>query len=207
MDKLIISSYCLIRKGVVVTPGGRIEFGDNASDGKFFKEIFSYLKSSYSKFYKMDRLCKLAYLASEMLLASGSHQKYNPDEIALVLSNSFSSIDSDLKHQESIADRKKYFPEPATFVYTLPNIMLGELSIRHNLKGENMFFVCEKFNAYLIMGFVNILLENNRHKACITGWVDYTTENLIAALFFIEPDKSATGVDFDTHNLNRIIEL
>ena len=62
----------------------------------------------------------------------------------MVFANSNSSLDVDIKHNASIADKEKYFPKPAVFVYTLPNIMLGELSIRHLLRGENIFFVSEK---------------------------------------------------------------
>jgi hypothetical protein len=207
MDNLVISSYSLIRKGIVITPVDRLEFHDIANDGKYLKEVFKHLGGDYAKFYKMDRLCKLAYLASEFLLASGQHKKYSPEEVAMIFSNSNSSLYSDLKHQDSIADRKIYFPEPATFVYTLPNIMLGELSIRHNLKGENMFFVSEKFNSGVLNDFTKLLLRNGRHKACIAGWVDYTNTGLLAALFFIEPGKERTGQDFTPELLQKIFEL
>ncbi len=183
MNSLVISSYCIIRKGIVITQDKRLEFPGFTNDGKFLKEIFKHLESSYAKFYKMDRLSKLAFLASEFLLISGEHKKYQPEEIALVFSNSSSSIDSDIKHQATIADKNKYFPEPATFVYTLPNIMLGELSIRHDLKGENMFFVSEKFDPEIIVDYSSILLGNSRHKACIAGWVDYNFR-IIGSLIF-----------------------
>ncbi len=208
MNSLKISSYCIIRKGVVVTHDNRFEFPGFTNDGKFLKEIFKHLETGYAKFYKMDKLSKLAFLASEFLLVSGDHKKYQPEEIALIFSNSFSSIDSDIKHQSTIADRNKYFPEPATFVYTLPNIMLGEISIRHNLKGENMFFVAEKFDALLIADYISILLSNSRHKACITGWVDYTSKKLFTVLFFVEPAGDDPGsVRFDRENLKKIMEL
>jgi len=204
MDNLVISSYCLIRKGIVITPDERLEFPENKNDGKFLKEVFKHLGGSYAKFYKMDRLCKLAYLASEFLLASNEYKKFRSEDVAMVFSNSNSSLDSDLKHQKSIADREFYFPEPATFVYTLPNIMLGELSIRHNLKGENMFFISEKFNSGVLYDFTVMLLRNSRHKACIAGWVDYTNTELLAALFFIEPGKETTGQDFTPKLMQKI---
>jgi hypothetical protein len=205
MSKFVITSYCLIRKGSVITASKKLEF---APDGKFFKETFKALNSSYAKFYKMDRLCKLAYLASEYLLEGDFHKKYEPEEVAMVFSNSFSSIDSDIKHQASIADRNKYFPEPATFVYTLPNIMLGEISIRHNLKGENMFFVSEHFDPKIIVDYTSVLMNNSRHKASIIGWVDYTTTVLFAALFFIEQETASAGLTaFSTENIQKIMEL
>jgi hypothetical protein len=208
MNNLVISSYCIIRKGIVITQDKRLEFPGFTNDGKFLKEIFKHLESSYAKFYKMDRLSKLAFLASEFLLISGEHKKYQPEEIALAFSNSSSSIDSDIKHQATIADKNKYFPEPATFVYTLPNIMLGELSIRHDLKGENMFFVSEKFDPTIIVDYTSILLGSSRHKACIAGWVDYTATELFAALFFVESVKEGSGLtEFDSETLKKIMEL
>jgi hypothetical protein len=205
MSKLGITSYCIIRKGTVITPDKRLVFTD---DNKFFKEVFKNLNSSYAKFYKMDRLCKLAYLASEYLLAGEIHKKYAPEEVAMIFANSYSSLDSDIKHQATIADRNKYFPEPATFVYTLPNIMLGELSIRHDLKGENMFFVSEHFDPEIMVDYTSILLSNSRHKACIAGWVDYTATELLAALFFIEPVLESEGFkSFSTDNIQNILEL
>jgi hypothetical protein len=205
MNKLAITSYCIIRKGEVITKDKRLEV---PFDNKFFKEVFTTLNSSYAKFYKMDRLCKLAYLASEYLLASDHHKKYQPEEVAMVFSNSSSSIDSDIKHQATIANRNKYFPEPATFVYTLPNIMLGEISIRHNLKGENMFFVSEKFDPEIMVDYISILLGNSRHKTCIAGWVEYTTTELSAALFFVEPVLESNGTHvFSVENIQKIMEL
>jgi len=204
MSKLAITSYCIIRKGTVKTQDQYLEF---TYDNKFFKEIFKNLKSGYAKFYKMDRLCKLAYLASEYLLAGNVNKKYQPEEVAMVFANSFSSIDSDIRHQASIADKSKYFPEPATFVYTLPNIMLGELSIRHNLKGENMFFVSEHFDPEIIADYVSILLNKSRHKACIAGWVDYSSTELLAALFFVEPVLGSGGISgFSSENILKIME-
>jgi hypothetical protein len=155
----------------------------------------------------MDRLCKLAYLASEYLLKGDIHKKYQPEEVAMVFANSFSSLDSDIKHQATIADRNKYFPEPATFVYTLPNIMLGEISIRHSLKGENMFFISEHFEPEIMVDYISTLLSNSRHKACIAGWVDYTADTLLAVLFFVEPVQESKGIaGFSSENIQIIME-
>jgi hypothetical protein len=188
---------------MVITHDKRIEI---PFDNKFFKEVFKTLNSGYAKFYKMDRLCKLAYLASEYLLMGEIHKKYKTEEIALVFSNSASSLDSDIRHQATIADRSKYFPEPATFVYTLPNIMLGEISIRHNLKGENMFFISEKYEPEIMVDYTSILLGNSRHKACITGWVDYTSTDLLAMLFFVEQEKVSEGlIAFSAENIQKIM--
>ena len=94
----------------------------------------------------MDNLSKLAFLAADLLLKNEVNEG-EENNIALLFANKSSSLDTDVKHQESIADRQNYFPSPAVFVYTLPNICMGEISIRHKLYTENSFFIFAQFNA------------------------------------------------------------
>ncbi|MCD4682544.1 MAG: hypothetical protein K8R86_04590 [Bacteroidales bacterium] len=207
MDKFYITSYCIIKKGLILTADERFEFEEYADDGKYFKQVYKQLNKPYAKFYKMDRLCKLAYLNAEFLLEKIDLKKYKPDEVALVFSNAFSSINIDIKHNESIIDRNNYFPEPATFVYTLPNIMLGELSIRHQIRGENIFFVTEKFDYEFIVWYTLDLLNNSRHKACIIGRIDYTDKDLFSSMFFVEQgEKKEQERSLTTENIKMIIE-
>ena len=94
----------------------------------------------------MDSLSKLAFLAGDILL----NEELSIEEennIALVFSNKASSLDTDRKHQESIQNQENYYPSPAVFVYTLPNICIGEISIKHKLYSENSFFIFDSFNA------------------------------------------------------------
>lgn len=187
MSDFIISKYSLIRKGGIITDSGLFEFSGVEDDGKFFKNIYKHLKIDYPKFYKMDRLCKLAFLTAEFLFMEKEIlEKYRPDEVAMIFSNSGSSLDTDIKHNKSISDKNKYFPKPAVFVYTLPNIMLGELSIRHVIRGENTFFISEKFDIDFLTDYVINLLNTTKHKACLLGRTDYSESGFESALFFIE---------------------
>src|ERR1700754_4127986 len=85
--------------------------------------LYRSLKLDYPKFYKMDQLSKLGWLASEVLLKDnpilGTMQ---PEDIGIVLTNANSSLDTDIKYLDTVAD----IASPAVFVYTLPNIMIGE---------------------------------------------------------------------------------
>lgn len=204
-NKYKISKYAIIRKGRLITDAGQFEFPDVDDDAKFLKNIYKQLKIDYPKFYKMDRLCKLAFLTAEYLFKEKEPlKKYDPGEVALIFSNSNSSLDTDIKHNDSIADKDKFFPKPAVFVYTLPNIMMGELSIRHFLRGENIFFVSEKFDTAFITDYTVNLLNTTRHKACIIGWVDYLEKGFESALFFIESaNQNKQGDLLTTENLDR----
>jgi len=131
---------------------------------QFLKEAYQNLKITYPKFHKMDGLCKLGILASEVLFKD---HFISPDT-ALVLSNSASSLETDKKHQLAMSE----IVSPAIFVYTLPNIVLGEISIKHKLQSENVFFIENRFNPELLMDYAEVLLETKKAPAVVCGWID-----------------------------------
>ena len=145
----------------------------------FAKAAFKHLDLTYPKFYKMDRLCKLGFLAAEYLIAENPDCR--PDEsTAIILSNSSGSLDSDLAHLKNAEQ-----PSPAVFVYTLPNIVAGEIAIRHGMKGETAFFICENENDPTAQQYAANLLINGMAHSCIVGWVDFTEEQYLARLCFL----------------------
>jgi hypothetical protein len=91
-------------------------------------------------------------------------------------------------------------------VYTLPNIVIGEISIRHQFKGENAFFIAAEFDAGFIEQYVSNLLNNNILQCCICGWVDVLDDKYNATLFLIEKDKSNNSVNFTKENLDKIFQ-
>jgi hypothetical protein len=174
--------------------------GPTSSDlAAFLLSAYQHFGFQYPKFYKMDHLGKLGWLAAELLLSKGFNPGlYQPEDIAVVLSNSNASLDTDYKYMETV----KEIPSPAVFVYTLPNIMIGEICIRHKFKGENAFFVFESFDAGFIHQYVRDLMENATARACICGWVDVLGAEYKAVLFLVE--KVASSIPFDLISMNRI---
>ena len=151
----------------------------------------------------MDNLSKLGWLASEILLKdSYKKDNYRAQDIGLILSNANSSLDTDQKYMESVND----IPRSSLFVYTLPNIVAGEICIRNNFKGENAFFVFDSFNAGFIENYVSSLLDNNVLQACICGWIELLGDEYKAALFLIEKLKSKEAVVFTKEQMNKIFE-
>ena len=121
----------------------------------------------------MDILCKWAWLAAECLLTLNGSSLYNgldKNKIAVVLATSQGCIEVDKKYKETIAT----IPSPALFVYTLPNIMLGEICIRHGFKGEQACMISERFDSSELQFWVNDLLEKRGMEACLCGWIDIT---------------------------------
>jgi len=149
----------------------------------------------------MDNLCKLGFLAAEILLKKRNHEKkYGESETGLVLSNAHASLDVDLKYAKTIHSGAS----PALFVYTLPNIVIGEISIRHHFKGENAFFVFKHFDGKFMTEYVNGLFENELIRNCICGWVDYLKEDYRALLFLVETDDPENSMAFTADNLNKL---
>jgi len=155
----------------------------------FLEALYRHLQTDYPKFFKMDKLSKLGLLAAELLLQQGFDKTaYTPEEVGIVLSNANSSLDADINYYNSV----KNIPSPALFVYTLANIVIGEISIRHHFKGENAFFITPAPDATLLEFYTTDLFRHHGIKACITGWVEIVGEAYEAHLALIE---NKTGID------------
>lgn len=178
-----------IRKYIEISKGnlsinGQLHFHSSAADfGSIIKEFYKKLEISYPKFYKMDDLCKLAFVASELLLKDETEK-----DIALLFSNNEASLDTDLKHQQTIQDRENYFPSPAVFVYTLPNIAIGEVSIRHQLKSESAFFIANEYQADYMHKYTEYLLQNHKAKKVLCGWAHCLNDAYKACFYLVETD-------------------
>lgn len=190
----MITHYCIIRNHTIIIDG-KILFNAQTQDlNDFLLEAYAFLKISYPKFYKMDNLAKLGFLAAEVLLTERHLAKdYSPEGIALVLSNAHSSLDTDLRYHET----SKTLASPALFVYTLPNIVAGEICIRHKIKGENAFFISPKFDPELLSDYASMILhpmpdtQSPMPNVCIAGWVDLMVGHHDVFLYLLEKNKPA----------------
>jgi len=195
-----INSYCHITKNTVFINGKIIvQENEELTFSEFSKKIYKDNNLSYSKFFKMDNISKLAFLGAELIFRHTNILKQD-DAIAIVLSNRASSLDTDRKYQESISDESNYYPSPAVFVYTLPNIAIGEISIRHQLKSENAFFVFDKFNAEFLNKYATVLIKNKKATTVLCGWVDFDNNAYEAFLYLVSQNGD---VILTTEEINR----
>ena len=186
MKDYIISSSVLVRNGVAVC-NGAVKYEHKGIDvAAFTKELYKELKTDYPKFFKMDNLCKLAFVSVELLLKDHSVDSHDTGKVALVLSNASASLDTDRTYFRSVEDKENYFPSPAVFVYTLPNIMMGEICIRHKFTGENTFFISEKFDSELLASCSENILSSEKASCVIAGWVEINGDEWESALFLVE---------------------
>lgn len=170
---------------------------------EFLTSLYRHLNLDYPKFYKMDHLSKLGWLASEIVLKdSRLPGEWQPEDVGIVLTNANSSLDTDIKYLDTVKD----IPSPAVFVYTLPNIMIGEISIRNKFKGENAFFIFDRFDAAFLEQYVGQLLDTGLLKACICGWVDVLEEEYRAAVFLVARGQVDTPSPalFTKENMDKI---
>ena len=135
-------------------------------------ELYRRFVGDYPKFFKMDTLSRLGFIAAELLL---KEQKVD----AVVLANRSASIKNDTDYLATILDGN-YYPSPALFVYTLPNIVTGEIAIRHHIQGETSFYVLD--NPEQLEPIVQSQMTNEKSPISIlVGWCECSEANMFNA--------------------------
>ncbi|MCF0048904.1 hypothetical protein MUK70_03120 [Dyadobacter chenwenxiniae] len=176
-----------------------------SSADSWFKQIYKEQEFVYPKFYKMDALSQAGFLASELIKRSnqGLTSEYKDDEIAMLFANQSSSADTDMRFMHSYEHNGA--PSPSLFVYTLPNIVLGEIAIRNKWYGENMFAVLPKFAPGFFVDYGKILLSTGA-KALLCGWLGVLGDDIEVFVFLVE-SESDNGSDFNVENLTDLAQL
>ena len=149
----------------------------------FSREAFKSRGESNMKFYKMDDLCKLGYLASAWLLDG---IEYGEEECGIVMSGKYGCLDTDIRHQQIIDSEGDSSASPAVFVYTLPNVVAAEISIRHHIKGENIWFWSEDKTMSDIKKYASILAASRDLKYCIAAHIDFINGDYFAIFELLE---------------------
>ena len=164
----------------------KLEEQEGAGHHSLLTSLYKQMIGNYPKFYKMDGLSRLGFVASEILLNA---EKGNTDverreeegerlleERAIIFFNHSSSIASDRNYKESINDKDNYFPSPSIFVYTLPNIVTGEIAIRNHFHGETSFFILPDKDERMMEEILQASCRDAQSKSFLTGWIDYEDE-------------------------------
>lgn len=148
-----------------------VVFSDKSADfGTFIREAFKSRGENNMKFYKMDDLCKLGYVAAAWLLDG---TEFGEEECGMVLSGKYGCLDTDMKHQQIIDKEGDAASSPAVFVYTLPNVVAGEISIRHHIKGENTWFWSDDRTMSDLKHYASLMAGASDLRYCIIGHLDF----------------------------------
>lgn len=152
----------------------KLEEQEGAGHHSLLTSLYKQMIGDYPKFYKMDGLSRLGFVASEILL--NAEKEETDEERAIIFFNHSSSIASDRNYKESIKDKDNYFPSPSIFVYTLPNIVTGEIAIRNHFQGETSFFILPDKDEKMMEEILQASCRDAQSKSFLTGWIDYEDE-------------------------------
>lgn len=159
--------------------------------------LYRSLGLSYPKFFKMDLLSKAAFLAAEVLMQAVGEVK-DKDNVATLLSTASGCMDVDEKFEATRSE----IASPALFVYTLPNIMLGELCIRHQFKGEQMCTLTNTMDIPFTEFYIRDLMEQRQASACLCGFAEAYEDRMDVRLIWVS--KAPGGQPFNTPSLQQI---
>lgn len=159
----------------------------------WLKAIYQDSVVEYPKFYKMDDLSKMSFLSSELLRPFIPEEIDQENELALIFANHSTSQLTDTKFHDSYAVQGN--PSPSLFVYTLPNILTGELCIRNKWYGENCFYISEQFDAALFIDQIQFAF-NHGNSCCLCGWVEAKTDGSHECfLFLVLPSQEKLDIN------------
>ena len=173
---LTIRSFASIPGGTDLTALYRAQVGD------------------YPKFFKMDTACKLGFLLAERL---ADEPRFLPrEDRAVLMFSNCGSLCNDRHYEESVRD----FPSPSLFVYTLPNIITGEIAIRNKYAGETSAYVLERFAPETFVALVEQAFQDGDTGSALCGWVDCRADGDFTAFAFLV-ERGGTGIEFNVENV------
>lgn len=169
----LVEEHCVrITPENVIIDGKQVTIA--VESDKMLTELYKRCIGSYPKYYKMDRLSQLGFVASELLLTQERPRRQQCSDRAVVLFNHTSSVWVDREYEQSIAtDGEGYFPSPSLFVYTLPNIVCGEIALRNGYHAETSFYIIENKNESIMHSILTSTFIDKSIQSILTGWIDY----------------------------------
>jgi len=157
------------------------------------KELSTFIRQAYKnvggvnlKFYQSSDLCKLGSVAALYLLEGVS---FEPGEMGIIMANAHSSLLTDTAHQHIIDTSGDMAASPAIFVYTLPNVVTGQICINHKIQGENTFFINKTCNLDELEDYASLVMKYTGLEYCIIGWCEVLRDEYRAELRLLEKKK------------------
>lgn len=196
-----ISAWANVRNYTVSRNGSEVLKLAGTSVDSFADDAYRALNIQYPKYFKMDNLAKLGMLALEVLTQQKKlSERFAPAGMAVVLANRSASLDVDYRYFETT----KQFASPALFVYTLSNIVAGEMCIRHGIKGENAFFVMPEFDAAQLHTYVEMVFAEAGVQACVAGWVEVLGDQHDVFLYLAETQAAESAPAHTTDSITKL---
>jgi len=198
-----IKAYSRITADKMVVNGSTVY---SSSDGENINltDLYRHLGIDYPKFFKMDNLCKAGFLGAETIIRDAGMDTVTPKkDCDIVLFNSTSSLDDDIAYNNTIEDDANYFPSPSVFVYTLANIVTGEIAIRNKIMGESSFYVLKEFSSSIIYSVVKETAQETSANAVLCGWADFLNNTPDVLLMLLQRTDDGK-IQFTAENINKL---
>ena len=149
--------------------------------------VYRSLGLDYPKFFKMDTLSRLGFVTSELLLNAvepGERPALRQDR-GVIFWNRSASLCNDRHYMATISDPQNWYPSPALFVYTLPNIVCGEIAIRNKWYGETMFYIADNFDESAMMDALRHEFDDRDLNSALCGWLECSADDVFEAHVFL----------------------
>ena len=157
-------------------------------------ELYRSEVGDYPKFFKMDPLSRLGFMATELMKKQAPKADYG-----VLLFNRSSSMADDLAFQATIQDKDNWFPSPALFVYTLPNIVTGEIAIRNHYQTETNFMVLDAPRHDIMAEQIALAAQ---HCPQIAGWCEVDADgHYLAALVAVPQGTPKETIEKELYTL------
>ncbi len=191
-DTKVTHTVCLTERDAVVD-GERIKTEGTGMD--MLKGLYRTRVGDYPKFHKMDSLCKLGFIAAELLLEAEAKAKdvarFTPrEDRAMVFVGRSASACADREFSQTITP-EDYYPSPSAFIYTLPNVLAGEIAIRNHYHGETIYLAQDSPAG--VRQLMEQAFSDPATHSVIGGWVEIdNTDKFEATLHIIKRDDGRT---------------
>lgn len=200
-----------IRRWIRITPDGvRIDgrpVAVNDAEQPLPTALYRQYVGDYPKFFKMDPMCRLGFIASELLLRDEPERFTPREDCAVVLFSRSGSFASDSHYQQTIADAAEYYPSPAVFVYTLANIATGEIAIRNKFYGETICYLTDRKCAAQITATVRETFLDPGTRTVLCGWVESPSAQEYEATLALVGQDPEGGVEWNERNVAEIMDI
>lgn len=143
-------------------------------------EIFKKYLADGSRFFKMDLYSRLAYVGTT-LLAKDALEDAGSEDRALVIFTQNGSVLADRKHLSTFSNPDEFFPSPAVFINTLPNVVLGEIAVKNSIKGETTLVLLPDRDETAMQRIIEATVAATRPSVLICGWVDCDADDSFIA--------------------------
>lgn len=201
--------FVVLNQGYVSVNGRVLEH--EASGNALLTELYRNHIADWPKFFKMDTLSKAGFVASELLIKELGEHRLGSEEFAqgraIVLFGATASLCADRNYQETIQDKDNYYPSPALFVYTLPNIVTGEIAIRNHWRGETSFYVTEAPDAAQMAFHLACAFQDQVTDSILAGWVDSSRNDDFQAFMTVVRREDAADTGWIEGQLKRMINI